>query len=1177
MDNGHDDKRDDIPTNEPEAPETEAPQADAYEADAYGTESETPEPEASSDEDDRFESTADHLDQILGDGFSQMVSDSGEDTGDLDIRAEEIDELMAGGTKGHLGLVFFLLALAVIIGLVGYIFVDPVASTRVRAFLQGDLLKIDKQKVQDLARVYDEKEARLQEKSGNIRLQYFPMTAKVTIVQQAYVFDDIESKDRKPYGDPISIDNDSLHLSEDEELPELNIQNLPIRERGKMCMADAHFYPASKIVCPGFEKCLDIPSAQPAATGTDDAEDADEGAAAAPAAADQGCAEHLENKDIYTDGYCDKVPGECKDKCECFVHTLKPADYCPENKKFYPATAGTIQRCPESDVPMDPSQVPVFVYEYSFIFEAQDYLPSVVSYTEENWKSLGSSRYVILFPTDFALLRNWIPVLDKFSKASKAIRCWDRQWENLLQTRQRERGLKEGLQALAEKEKEEEEKFISLKKARLASEMVVSEIGTLRKVKKMATIIDGRGELFWFCVSPGKCSPENMKVLMTEDEEAYWGVVQLMDPNDKTYPTLATEMAKRPILKAGLTCLGKWMPQQAKNDKERKPLEFIVVDEKLDKKAECDAALAGIQSSYPEAYQTLAVMFKDETAGASLLAGEKVQFEDYFKSKAEFGGTPEAYEDMILKAEAGARHIHFLTKLYLYQPEEFDKTMTKLIVSRQADHMVDVQEKGIWADPARGFKATLDVTWWIGIAVFDIYYNKLWEYDVQACLLFVKDRDEVRFEVDRKRFKELMDRYKKVQREHAKQARWFKESVEPWGELRQKLAEARSLAETDRKGYVAQYTEEALVALKATDPDLYWGLLRIKDFKLAKKHFSGMIAIPEPQPGYPQTMVEGDQPEYHMYMLYASVLDPENAQKGIALLEKRLEPFFMTQDDYRAKYADQVDAPTYREAISALVNADIPMKYFWLVKLLENPTTFERKLSRLDYNKTLLVAKSLAPHKYKYLRDLVWLKPELDRDDDTIPMLSDWTVLDRSILEGEKARLASWSKRKAAIERKFKRSRAAAAWLREPTMVERALNNTLKMNDRYALLMSNLESVEEGKIISAAGNAIRDVAQEEIENLAEWWKKNGEVGNQTIRAEYDFTEARWSPLVDEIKITFPKWYTYLDEGLQNKRGDCLDPECLNGWLECRLDNVLLVEEAGKEAKNCTDQNLPPCK
>ena len=97
MDNGHDDKRDDIPTNEPEAPETEAPQADAYEADAYGTESETPEPEASSDEDDRFESTADHLDQILGDGFSQMVSDSGEDTGDLDIRAEEIDEQAMGG------------------------------------------------------------------------------------------------------------------------------------------------------------------------------------------------------------------------------------------------------------------------------------------------------------------------------------------------------------------------------------------------------------------------------------------------------------------------------------------------------------------------------------------------------------------------------------------------------------------------------------------------------------------------------------------------------------------------------------------------------------------------------------------------------------------------------------------------------------------------------------------------------------------------------------------------------------------------------------------------------------------------------------------------------------------------------------------------------------------------
>ncbi len=1172
MDNGHDDKRDGIQDNENETPENETPETETPEVEAK-----EPEAPAAPADDERFENTADHLDQILGDGFSQMVSGDGDETDDLDVRAEEIDELMSGGKKSHLGLIFFLVALAVIIGLVGYIFVDPVASTRVRAFLQGDLLKIDKQKVQDLARVYDEKEARLQEKSGNIRLQYFPMTAKVTIVQQAYVFDDIESKEKKPYGDPISIDNDSLHLEEDEELPELNIQNLPIRERGKMCMADARFYPASKIVCPGWEKCLAIPAAPVAEAPPAEGEGEDKGAEAPAAAdADQGCAQHLEDKDIYTEGFCDKVPGECKDKCECFVHTLKPADYCPENKKFYPATAGTLQKCPESDVPMDPSQVPVFVYDYSFLFEGQDYLPSVVSYTEENWKSLGSGRYVILFPKDFALLRNWVPVLDKFAKASKAIRCWDRQWENLLQTRQRDRGLAEGLQALAEKAKEKEERLIALKKAREANEMVVNEIGTLRKIKKMATIVEGRGELFWFCVSPGKCSPENMKVLLAEDEDAYWGVVQLMDPNEKTYPTLATEMAKRPILKAGVTCLSKWMGQQAKNDKDRKPHEFIIIDEKLDKKGECDAALLAIQGSYPEGHQTLVGMFKEENAGAAILAGEKVQFEDYFKSKAEFGGTAEAYEDMILKAEAGARHIHFLTKLYLYQPEEFGKSMDKLIAARLADHMAEAKEKGIWVDQARGFKSTLDITWWIGTKVFDIYYNKLWEYDVQACLLFVKEMDAARFEVDRKRFKDLMDRYKKVQKDHAKQARWFKDSVEPWGVLRQKLAEAKGFAETDKKGYAAQYTEEALGAIKATDPDLYWGLLRIKNFKLAKEHFATMIAIPEPPAGYAQTMVEGDQPEFHKYMLYASVLDPETAQKGIALLEKRLEPFFMTPDEYTAKFADQVDAPSYREAIAALVNADIPMKYFWLVKLLDNPTTFESKLAKLDYKKTLLVAKSLAPARYKYLRDLVWLKPELDRDDDTIPMLSDWTILDRSILEQEKVQLASWSKRKAAIERKFKRSRAAAAWLREPTMVERALNTSLKMNDRYALLMSNLESYEEGEIISAAGNAIRDVAQEEISNLAEWWKKNGEVGNQAIRAEYGFTEARWSPLVDEIKITFPKWYTYLDEGLQNKRGDCLDPPCLNEWLTCRLDSVLLVEDEGKEPKNCTDRKLPPC-
>ncbi len=1156
MDNGNDDKRDDLNINEPETPETD-----------------TQQPEVPGDE-SRFESTADHLDQILGDGFSQMVNDPGDDPADMDIESSEIDELMAGGNTGHLGLIFFLAALAVVIALVGYIFVDPVANTRVRAFLQGDLLKIDKQKVQDLARQYDEKEARLQEKSGNIRLQYFPTTAKVTIIQQAYVFEDIESKERLAYGDPVSIDNDSLNLGEDEELPELNIQNLPIRERGKMCIADARFYPASKIVCPGWEKCLAVAAPQPEAAETEEV------SAETPEAdsADQGCAQILEDKDIYTEGFCGKVPGECKERCECFVHTLKPVDFCPENKKYYPATSGALQKCPDSDIPMDPSRVPVFVYDYSFLFEATDYLPSLVSYTEENWKSLGSGRYVILFPKDFSLLRHWVPVLDKFAKASKSIRCWDREWERLLQVRQRDHALKEGLQALAEKAKEKEEKQLALKKQRQQHEMVVTEIGVLRKVKKMATIVDSRGELFWFCISPGKCSEENMKVLKGEDEDAYWGVVQLMDPATKTHPELANEMAKRPILKAGIICLSKWMDQQAKNDKERKPHEFIVIDEKLDKKGECDAALAGIQGSYPEAYQSLVGMFKDEGAGATIMAGEKIQFEDYFKTKAEFGGTPEAYEDMILKAEAGARHIQYMTKLYLYQPDEFQKTMDKLVAARMADHMADAQARGIWVDPARGLKATLDVTWWIGTPIFDIFYNKLWEHDVQACLLFVKEKDAERYEVDRKRFKELMDRYQQIQKEHASQARWFKDSIEPWGALRKKLAEARGLMATDRKAFLAQYSTTVLDGIKITDPDLYWGLLRIADFKKAKPHFDEMGKLEETQMGMPPK-VEGDQPEYHKYLLYASVLDPETAAKGMAILKKRLEPFFLSQDEYDAKHADQVDAPSYRQVISELVNTDIPMKYFWLTKLLDNPTAFEAKLAKLDYNKTLLVAKSLDGKRYKYLQGLVWLKPELDRDEDTIPLLSDWTVLDRSILEQEKGKLATWSKRKAAIERKFKRSRAAAAWLREPTMVERALDTSLKMNDRYALLMGNLEQFEEGEIIGAVGNTIRDTAQEQIQNLSNWWKKHGEVGNQAIRSEYGFSEARWSPLVDEIKITFPKWYTYLDEGLQNSRGNCTEPDCLHEWLDCRLQNVLLQEEQGKEPVDCAKKGytLPPCK
>ena len=64
-----------------------------------------------------------------------------------------------------------------------------------------------------------------------------------------------------------------------------------------------------------------------------------------------------------------------------------------------------------------------------------------------------------------------------------------------------------------------------------------------------------------------------------------------------------------------------------------------------------------------------------------------------------------------------------------------------------------------------------------------------------------------------------------------------------------------------------------------------------------------------------------------------------------------------------------------------------------------------------------------------------------------------------------------------------------------------------------------------------------------------------------------------------IKITFPKWYTYLDEGLQNSRGNCTEPDCLHEWLDCRLQNVLLQEEQGKEPVDCAKKGytLPPCK
>lgn len=1125
------------------------------------------------------QSSGESLEDVLGKGFASMMTDNG-GGGDLGSqKLGSVDDLMAEGKKGRLGLYLFLGAMAVVVCMIAYVLVDPIASMRVASFLRGDLLKLDRQKTEDLARQYDEKVALLQEKTGNIMLQYFPPSARVTMIQQAYVLETIDAKEKKVFGSPVAIDNDSLHLKADEELPELNIQNLPIRERGKLCITDGNFYPASRMVCPGWEKCLasaipeEITETEEVAEGEEGKEgDAKKEAKPAEAEAKKpaiDCNQYFSNPKIFSsETYCEGIPSDCRESCDCYRNTLRVVDFCPDDSKYYPALSGMLQRCPGSDTIMDPTKVPMFIYDYNFVFENDDYLPSVVSYTEENWKSLGSGRYVILFPKDFSLLRDWVPVLEKFAKASKAIRCWDRVWEDKLISMQKEKVLAAAREAMAEKAKDKEKKEADLKARKLALEQTINEIGALRKVKKMATVVDGRGEIFWFCTQKGQCEEANLETLKKEDIEAYYGVLALMDPMGKLHPEALAEVARRPVLKAGITCLDKWMPLQSKvADKTA----FVKVEDK-----DCTAAMEAVRGTSPEAYQALIAEFVDANANRNVLSAEKISLASYFKSREEYGeGTAPSYDDMIVAAEAGAKHVDFMIKLYLFEPDTFETMLESYVKSRLANHLAEAQKNNFYPDQARGLKETLDLAWWIGKPVFDRVYTMLWEQDVQACLLYVKDRDPARFEVDRKRFQELMAMYYAIQKEHEAQASDFRVSLPKFRQMLRDVAEARDLLRRNKAAFDAKFGP-VLASTRPEDLDVQRGLLLATNPMKVLAAINEMGKLPAPKEGE-EPGKEGDQKQYHKYLAYNYFLSKAKLDAGIKLLEKRVQPFFMNEAQYKEAFAAVPDALSYKDAISELINYDIPLKYFWLIALFDNQTRFDRELARLDKPKAIMISRSLDPERYKYLQDLVWLEQELNRDTDLIPSFQTWTTIDRSMLEAEKQELSAWTLRKAAVERKFKRSKAATAWLMEPTMVERALDTSLKSGDRYAMLMNNIETYEESKVIEVAGDIVREEGQAVIEELAGMWKKFGETGNQTMRSHYGFTEARWSPLVDEVRISFPKWYTFLDEGLRNKRSDCRQPEPLKKYLDCALDNAFRAT-ANEAVADCNQPqkgiNLP---
>ena len=525
----------------------EAPEADDDEVEPE------PEPEPEPKPEPAQKPAADH---VLDDVRQFLSTDEG--GADFDLTQDfddDLDDLMKT-KKSNISLVLFLAGLFIVLGVLGYVLVNDEARIKVAAFIRGDLFKLEKQKSEDLQKLYMEKLESLGEKYGDIRLQYFPRDAKVHIFQTLFRYDDINDKTSEEWGARTAIPNVTQDLKDGEELPYLSIENLPVREKAMMCMKDSQFYPASVQFCPGYEKCRDMASQ----------------------GEDGGSSE------------------------ECITNALKSVQYCAQDEKFYVEETGGIMVCPDGKTLMDPSRVPIYVFRYEFLFERKDFIPQVVSYMEQDWIHLGSGKYIIPFPKDFALLRAWGPVKKKYAGAREKIRCWRQSWEEHWDEIKRKKVLALVKEKQAEEAKAKEEKSVNYKNKRLPFQKAVTALDIVRKVKTMATIRQGMAEVFYYCPEIGKCAPERMEELKTLNEDAYWGILVAMKNSSKKWPGLDEWLATRPIAKIGLDCLQKWIPAQKEG-------QFIEMKDK-----ECLTGLEQIRVMDEYAYTALRTIFLDPNA-----------------------------------------------------------------------------------------------------------------------------------------------------------------------------------------------------------------------------------------------------------------------------------------------------------------------------------------------------------------------------------------------------------------------------------------------------------------------------------------------------------------------------------------------------------------------------------
>ena len=1097
---------------EEETPEVEEVAADAESAES---EQETPEVEESAVESEPVEAEEDPApveeepveaeedsapieeepkEQVMDDVKAFLAADDGPGSdADLDDEAygdDDIDELMSR-KGGNISLVMFLMGLVIILGIVGYVLVNEEAKTKVAGFIRGDLFKMEKQRAEDLQTMYLEKMELLDEKYGDIRLEYFPREAKVHIYQTMFRYDDINDKSPDQWGNPREIPNMTLDLKEGEELPYLSIENLPVREKGKLCLGNGQFYPASQQFCPGHEKCRE----QAATEGASD---------------------------------------------ECIKNALKSTQYCSQDDQYYVDEGAGIMVCPDGKTLMDPARVPIFVFQFEFLFEAKDFIAQTISYQENDWIHLGSGKYIIPFPKDFALLRAWGPLKKKYAAIREKMRCWRLEWDDEWEEHKRNQIGQLVREKVAEAAKKKEERTHSYKTARAKFEKSLFAVDVLRRVKTMATIRNGAAEVFWYCPELGKCIPEKLQELIKgtgkqtiaelDDYEKgiYYGVLVAMKNPAKKWEGMEVYLATHPTLSAGLTCLQVWVGKQKEG-------QFVEIKDK-----QCLDAMASVQGTDPFAYRAYEVQFINPEAARADLLTAKSDVVNYLLSVDEYEGG-EKYDDLIFRIESSGKFLEYLISAIHYDYNEFTEAMIAYARSRQVNYRRDAEARGIVpSDVFKGMKEALELAYWTGSRfAFDEWYYRLWSQDVQGCLLFVKEYDKPRYDKDLLRFEEMVGAEKSGLREQAKGFKDFVRSLRAFEIARAQLKEANALYKRDRKGFYAKYSDTEMERIKGDFPELYYGLLYLSDPRQGRDYFTELSKQREVQTWEPQPK-GGDQKFFHKYLAYMEVFAPSKLEGGLKVLRDRMGPMFMTRMQYEEAQMAQPDLPSYRVAIRDIVNNDIHLKYFWLIKLLESPSKFDREFRRLELKEAREVAKWIDPERYAYLADLVWLKPMVNRYGDSVPMLTDALAVDFGFYRAQGAELRSWARAKSRILKKYRRGKKfAASLLKEPSNVDKALEKYLRLSNRYALLAKNLQDFEEATLSTYMAAAMEEMRDEFDLGQRDSFAKHVESNNAKMRLAAGFTKREWESLTKEFEKApaNAEWYAALTARLANRRLD----------------------------------------